>query len=309
MFIELMVKGFIIGIAFIIPGVSGGTLAIYLGVYDKLLQSIGNIFKEFKKSVAYLFPIFLGIGLSVVVLAKLLGFLIQWNSFITLLFFIGLIFGGIPSILKKVGKENATVSGYLAFFIAFGIVLLLLMSQLSQTGIGIAHFDMTLMNFLLLILLGAISSITMIVPGISGSALLMALGFYTAIVTNVIGNVFDFSVIGYNLYVIIPFAIGAALGIILFSKVIVFFLKEYPKETYLAIVGFILASVVVIFLEIRDPSTGGVFTDQLPIYNFLWNFIKTNVLSVIFGVLSLVLGVFSATLLVKLEFKLKKNES
>jgi len=79
MFFILLLKGFIIGIAFIIPGVSGGTLAIYLGVYQGILDSIDNLFKQFKRSFMYLLPIFLGIGLSVVLLAKLVSILLDWE--------------------------------------------------------------------------------------------------------------------------------------------------------------------------------------------------------------------------------------
>ena len=78
-FLILVIKGFFVGIALIIPGLSGGTLAMYLGIYEKLLHAIGNVFNEFKKSMMFLIPVFIGVAISVVSLAKLLGYLIDLN--------------------------------------------------------------------------------------------------------------------------------------------------------------------------------------------------------------------------------------
>jgi len=306
-FLTLLLKVFIIGIAFIIPGVSGGTLAIYLGVYDKLLQSIGNIFKEFKKSVAFLIPIFLGIAISVIGLAKLLGFFIEKNSFITLCFFIGLIIGGIPSIATKVDWKKKDISGTISMVIAAALVVFLLISKIRFSGTGVTGFDKNALNFILLVFLGFIASSTMIVPGISGSALLMVLGFYTAIVTNVIGNILDFSQLSYHLFVVIPFAIGAAIGIIIFSKIIEFLLKKFSNQTYKAIVGFIVASVVVIFFEIKDPSSAILFENQTPIYVALGTFMVSHWISVIFGIVTLIGGFYASKYLVSLEGKLKQS--
>ncbi len=307
MFLILLLKGFIIGIAFIIPGVSGGTLAIYLGIYDKLLHSIGNVFKEFKKSITFLIPVFLGIAISIVALAKVLGYFIEKNSFITLCFFIGLIIGGIPHLYKEVAHKKVGVSSIVSFVIAFAMVVFLMVFKLQYNHAGISSFEMNVMNILLLVLLGMVASTTMIIPGISGSALLMVLGFYTAIVTNVVGNILDFSNLAYHLYVIIPFGIGAAIGIIVFSRVIEFSLRKYKNQTYYAIIGFILASIIVIFFEIRDPSSALAFEDQTPIiFNFI-NFVSTHLLSILFGVVTLVSGLFISKLLVKFEGKATQN--
>ena len=124
MFITLILKGFLIGIAFIVPGLSGGTLAVYLGVYDKLLHSIGNIFKEFKKSVTFLIPIFLGVAISVVLTARVFSILLDWNSFIVLFFFIGLMLGGLKSLSENV-ENKKQASNIISFIVAFLIVILL----------------------------------------------------------------------------------------------------------------------------------------------------------------------------------------
>jgi putative membrane protein len=280
-------------------------LAIYLGVYDKLLHSIGNIFKEFKSSVKFLIPIFLGIGLSVVGLAKIFSILIEWNSFIVLFFFIGLILGGVKDIYKTASKSKLTPASIIAFIIAFGIIIVMVIIEKTGNPTGIDYISITIPNLLIVFLVGMAASMTMIVPGVSGSALLLVLGFYTAIVSNVVGNILDFSNLVYNIQILIPFALGAAFGIILFSRVIEHCIKKYTSTTFYAILGFILASCIAIFFEIRDPSTAIDFTDQVPIYGNIFNYIGNNLLVFFGGIVTLILGFISTRLLSNIELKRK----
>lgn len=302
-YIKLSVKGFFVGIALIIPGLSGGTLAIYLGIYEKLLHSIGNIFTEFKKSIQFLIPLFIGIAISIIALAKLLGYLIDINSFVVLFFFMGLLVGGTKDIYREASPEGETpsissmISGVTSFML---VILLIVFGKLGSTT-GIATIEITLANILLLVLLGMAASMTMIVPGVSGSALLIVLGYYTAIVTNVIGNVLDFSQLWYHVQVLVPFAIGAAIGIILFSKVIEYALQQYRKQTYFAILGFILGSVIAIFFEIKNPATGTTHDLQTAIYSDLGNYLAYNLLSVFGGILLFIVGFIIARRLSQLE--------
>ncbi|OQX93934.1 MAG: hypothetical protein B6I17_00785 [Tenericutes bacterium 4572_104] len=306
--VTLIIKGFIIGIAFVIPGVSGGTLAIYLGVYKKLLHSIGNIFQEFKESLQFLIPLFLGIGISIVLLAKIFGLLLEWNSFIVFGFFIGLILGGVKQIYQEASKSKLNISSVLSFLFSFTIIILLIIFGKIRSGSGVEHIDITLGNLLLVFILGALASMTMIVPGISGSALLIVLGFYTAIVSNVVGNIFDFTNIAYNLEIIVPFALGAVFGVILVSRLIEYVLKHYNSQTYYAILGFILASVIAMFFEIRDPSTALEFTKQTPIYQNLFQYLSDNLLVVIIGIITFIIGFISSKQLSKIELKRSNNK-
>lgn len=268
----LMVKGFIIGIAFVIPGVSGGTLALYLGVYHKMVHAIGHIFDEFKKSMMFLLPIVIGIVLSVVSLAKLFGWFIRENSLYTLVFFVGLLLGGLPGLYKKAGRPENGYRHWVPAIIGFTVLVLLLIWQKTTAVEAVETFDMNVMNFLLIMALGTIGALTMIVPGISGSALLLALGYYTAVVTNVIGNVFDFSVFGYNVYVISAFGVGVFLGIMLFSRLIDAVLNRWPRMAYMAIIGLVIASVAGILLEIKDPASAQTFAAQTPVYKILGSY-------------------------------------
>ncbi len=309
MFLILLIKGFIIGIAFIIPGVSGGTLAIYLGVYDKLLYAITHIFKEFKKSFLFLLPIFIGLFASIVLLAKLLGWLISFNSVITLAFFIGLLLGGIPSLYQKIKGNRLSIYSILSFVIAFSAVMLLLVGKLYNSSNTIDHFDFKVWTYLFILLIGVLSAATMVVPGISGSALLITLGVYTAIVTDVVGNILDFTVLGYNLQVLIPFGIGAVIGIFLISKFIEVVIKKYVVQTYSAIIGFIIASAIVIVFEMTDQTSAIDFKDQTPIYTNIISYISGNVWSVVIGAIALFIGIFVAFQLVKIDRLFSHDES
>lgn len=307
MFIGLIIKGFFIGFAFIVPGLSGGTLAVYLGVYDKFLHSIGNIFKEFKKSVTFLLPIFIGIGISVVSLAYLFGLLLDWNSFIVLLFFIGLMIGGVKGLYKTSGQKKPDIASLVSFIVAFLVVILLVLFEKTGNSSAISSIEITLPNLIIVFLVGMAASMTMIVPGISGSALLLVLGYYTAIVSNVVGNILDFSSFLYNIEVLAPFLLGAAVGVILFSRVIEYCLNNFKAQSYYAIIGFILASCIAVFFEIRDPSTANVLENQAPIYQDLFAFLGKNIWTVLGGLVSFVSGFLTSKLLTKSELNTKQE--
>lgn len=304
-YLKLISKGFFVGIALIIPGLSGGTLAVYLGIYEKLLHAIGHVFSEFKQSLEFLIPLFLGIAISVVSLARLLGYIINANSFVVLLFFIGLIFGGSLDIYRqaKPKQEPFQLSSVITGIVSFSLIILLIIFGKLSNEVGASYINISISSMILLFFLGMAASMTMIVPGVSGSALLIVLGYYTAIVTNVVGNILDFSMIGYNLQVAIPFALGAVVGIILFSKIIEFALKWYKRQTYSAILGFIIGSIVAIFFEIKDPVTATNHDLQEPIYNHLFTFLGDNVISLFGGLLLFVVGFIITKRLTALENK------
>lgn len=304
-YLKLVIKGFFVGIALIIPGLSGGTLAVYLGIYEKLLHAIGHVFSELKQSLEFLVPLFVGIAISVVSLASLLGYLIDVNSFVVLLFFIGLILGGTIDIYQQAKPNEGPIhySSIIAGIVSFSLIILLIIFGKLNNEPGITYIDISIGSMILLFFLGMAASMTMIVPGVSGSALLIVLGYYTAIVTNVAGNIFDFSSIVYNVQVAIPFALGAAVGIILFSKVIEFALKQYKSQTYFAIFGFIIGSVVAIFFEIKDPGSATTHDLQEPIYNHLFSFLGDNLISLFGGILLFVVGFIITKRLTALEHK------
>jgi putative membrane protein len=298
MFLDLLIRGFIVGLSFTIPGCSGGTFAVYVGVYDRLLHALGNIFKEFKKSMAFLVPFGIGLAGGILLFSWLMGLALRANSFITIMTFIGLTLGGVPNLWKNVKGHPAKTSGIAAFVIAFAIVVVMVVFQIIGGFDPISAFSFDFWTVLLLFGLGIISAITMIVPGVSGSGLLMILGFYTAIVSNVVGNLLDFSRFWYNLAVLVPFALGAVAGVIGISKVLESTLRKYPVQSYLGIIGFVVASGLTMFLWIRNPSTGDAFLDQAPLYADYAGYLSTHVPTVLIGILGLAGGLFGSIKLI-----------
>ena len=126
-----IIKGILIGIANIIPGVSGGTMAVSLGIYDKLISSISNLLKDWKKSLVTLLPIILGCGIGIVGFTYAIEYLLSHHTFVTCMAFVGLILGGIPILLISLKKELAKtsskigISGILAFVFLFAVAVFL----------------------------------------------------------------------------------------------------------------------------------------------------------------------------------------
>ncbi len=242
-----IVKGFFFGIANIIPGVSGGTLAMTLGVYEELIQAISHFFRDFKKNLQFLVPFLGGAVLSILLMSKLISWCLENYPFPTTLFFVGLILGGIPLIAKKVRGNKIRPIQIILFCLTFGLIMLMTFSFPRETAIDLA--DPTLVMYLLLFLVGVIAAATMVIPGISGSFVLMLLGFYQPIVDTV-SSLTRFSQLGHNLAILVPFGIGIIVGIVLVAKLIEWLFHKFEQETYYAILGFVIASVVALVVTL-----------------------------------------------------------
>lgn len=290
MFVSLLLKGFLIGIAFVIPGLSGGTMAVYLGVYQPLLEAIGSVFKQFRKSLAILLPVGIGLLLSIVLFAGLIGWLLSVHSFGTLFFFLGLMLGGMKKIIAPIDWKKTHWIGYVASGLAFLLVLGLFLGKTLAAAEPISFLRLNAGNLVLVFFLGMAAATTMIVPGVSGSALLVVLGYYTAIVTNVVGNLFDFTVLPYNLAIVACFGLGGVTGIYLVSKWLNRMLIRHESESMLVILGFLIASVFVLFLEIRDPLSASEFELQLPIYRDYGSFLATQWSALLIGAGTFAIG-------------------
>ena len=242
------IKGFILGVANVIPGVSGGTMAVSMGVYELILSSIVNFFKDIKGNFSKLLPIALGILVAIVSTSKLVTYALTNYKAQTLCLFIGLIFGGVSLIMKKIrGKGSKT--NYLIFFVVFFLVISL---NFLKTGlIEISFTNMGIIDYILLLVMGFIASSAMVIPGISGSFILMVLGYYDKIIYTV-STITDFNKLGSNLLILVPFGIGVAMGIIFMAKLITNLIKKHETKTYFAIMGFVLSSVVVLLLQLTD---------------------------------------------------------
>lgn len=249
----LILKGFILGIANIIPGVSGGTLAMTMGIYEDIIKSISSILKTPKKSLKLL--LYLGIGgvLSILILSKLLNYTLTNYAFATTLFFIGLIVGGFPLLLKKAKGHKVSLGYLLSFLSTTSLVIILRLLQTSENTVSLNN--VSLFTIIILLLVGMLAASTMVIPGVSGSFVLMLIGFYKPIL-NTISNITKINLLGHNLLILVPFGIGVLLGIVLTAKLIEYLLKKYEIYTYYGIYGFILASILVLILNVYNKATG-----------------------------------------------------
>ena len=247
-----VLRGAVIGVSNIIPGVSGGTMAVSMGIYDRIIYAVNNLFKQFKKSFREILPILIGVLIGLFAFAALIGTLlgtksdeIPFTRLPTNFAFIGLILGGLPAIYKRVNMKNAKVPGVILFlvFLALVVVLPLLNPPEART------VDHSIGTMLLMIPLGAISSSTMVIPGVSGSMIMMLLGYYNAVI-NAMNDLRggDWS----SLAILLPYVIGLLLGIVFIAKLMNFLLKKHAALTFCAIFGLVIGSPVVLLMQNRE---------------------------------------------------------
>ena len=247
--ILLVLKGFIMGIANIIPGVSGGTLAIILGIYEKLINILSCLWKNIKENLKFLVPLFLGVGIAII----LGSYVIDWGltnfPIATTMFFIGLVIGGIPFIYAKVHKNYNVVNVIIFLVIAAAVILISLWSM--DRAISLNKIDFLLV--IRLFLVGITSAATMIIPGISGSLVLMNLGYYEPVI-DAIKGLTKFSEMGHNICILLPLGIGVIVGLVLIAKLIKWLLKKFPVQSYFGILAFVVASIVSIVIRMDKSN-------------------------------------------------------
>lgn len=249
--IKNIIKGAIIGIANIIPGVSGGTMAVSMGIYDKLIHCITHLFSEFKKNLQFLVPIFIGAALGLVGLSFVIEYMFNTAPLETNLLFIGLIVGGLPSIWKKV-KGNTIKMPHIVAFILFFALVVGLAAIGSGSGTDVV-LEPSVGMAVKLFAVGVIAAATMIIPGVSGSMILLILGFYNPIVSEINTFIrsllaFDIAALWRGVLIFVPFGLGVVAGIFGIAKVIEIVFAKYPMLAYWAIIGLIVASPVAILL-------------------------------------------------------------
>lgn len=255
--IKSVLKGMVIGLANIIPGVSGGTMMVSMGIYDKLIHCITHLFSEFKKSVLFLLPIAVGMGVAIVLSAFGLEYLFANFPVQTNLLFIGLVLGGLPAIWKNVKGNRIQVGHIIACLIFF--VLVAGMALMGDKEGAEASLAFNLINVIKLFAVGIIASATMVIPGVSGSMMLLLLGYYNPILDTITGFMkalvhFDINGILAGCGVLIPFGIGIVVGIFAIAKLIEIIFEKFPLYAYWAIIGLIVSSPVAILLVGTYPA-------------------------------------------------------
>ena len=256
-------RGFLMGVAFIIPGFSGGSVAAILGIYERLVNDIADIFKSFKKSILSLLPIAVGLVLGAVSLLYPLQFFLARYPLPTVSLFVGLAIGGIPSITSKLDKKPRPIhalSFLIPFITAFSLSFIPTLADRDLT-------NLTFVGCILLVIVGFVGSFALVIPGISGSMLLLILGYYNPILTIITEDVLSFRNLSGGLPVILLVAFGIAVGFIYVSKVMKLALNRCPYGTYIAITGFIIGSLPTVYVSAcKDAGYTASTIPQNPIF-------------------------------------------
>lgn len=244
----LFIKGIIIGIGKIIPGVSGSMLAISMGIYQKMIDSISNFSKDIKNNFLFLLKIGLGVLISIVFLSNIILECLSNYYIITMFFFIGLIIGSFKDINKEIKCKNKKV------------ILVTLIITLILGLIGVSNeikIGNSFLNFIYFIFVGFIDALTMVIPGISGTATLMMIGAYNSLMET-FSNLLNFTLFNSNFMIMLPFSIGMIIGIVLTVKLINYLFKNYKDNTYSAIIGFSISTIILMAIKCINSN-----------YNFL----------------------------------------
>ena len=286
-FLEHIIIGIIIGISNIVPGVSAGTMFVILGIFKKLIDQVGlcldevktmvkNItkFKEknggiravgimfkniFMSQKTFLIPIAIGMIFAIYFVAKLFSILnpeqILYRNYI----FLGLILGGIPALFKELKKgtditniKKRKISIYIFMIIGFAMMFALYLLKVNGIGLRkVGYEELSIAMAIPLFLVGAIAAASMVIPGISGSMVVLILGYY---------ELMTLSISKLNMIFIIPFAKGILVGIMAILKLIKYLLDKHYTRTYSCIVGFVVGSLLMVFPGLPVGVMGYVIT-------------------------------------------------
>lgn len=268
-----LIKGIFVGVANVIPGVSGGTMAVSFGIYDKILSAISNLFKDFKRSFKILLPIGIGMIIGIVSFTFVIGWLLKNQPFITSMAFTGLILGGVPAILNaykdgwhKDTKKSGIVNIALLLIFAAIVIGMLFLNGDENSGVLLTASPSVIVT---VFFMGIIASATMIIPGVSGSLVLMILGYYFGIISAIKDFItalkdMDISTMLKQCAILVPFGIGCIIGIFGLAKLIKWLFAHFASATYAAISGLILASPFSIFYKVQqDYSMAGTSISQI----------------------------------------------
>ena len=259
-FLYDFIIGIFIGSGAILPGISAGVFCVIFGIYEKLLDSVTNLFKDFKKNFLFLLPFFLGGGVGVVLFGNIIKFLFSRFENEAKFIFIGLILGTLPSLFSQATEVNNlnknklktsivkfnvyNLKDLLPMFLAFlfGIVLIILENNFNLSFVAGGFSN----NFAYLVFSGILMSAGIVVPGISNTIILMCLGVYSTYIS---------AIASVNLKILVPIAIGVLLGSVLWIKIIKSLFKKHHRSTYYAIIGFTIGSIFVLLPSVSSINT------------------------------------------------------
>lgn len=258
-FLLNMLKGGAIGVAMLIPGVSGGTLAVLLGVYDKIIDSLGGITKNFKASILFLLPIALGAVLAFAAMYDPLKLALEYAPFPTIMLFAGFMLGSTPDMIMGARKDGFKKYDVASVIIPLAVVVgICFIPNMGNVDLSSA---MPWHTYLVLAAMGILASCALVVPGISGSMLLLIFGYYQPILDSISALKTDF---GHSLLVLVIFAVGVVVGFFTIAKLMQLLLNKFRRATMWAIVGFVIGSIPAVIITFFNEY-GVAYLDALQV--------------------------------------------
>ena len=286
-YLLLFIKSIFIGVGAIAPGLSGGALAMVFGIYERLISAVSHLLTKLKENFFFLATVAAGVAVGVVLFAGIQRFLMTHYLQQTMFVFVGLVLGTVPGLVNE-GKskmKNTSTREWsihiVLFLLTMSVGILFAVLDGSRPNTEDITIAMNLKNMVILFFAGVVLAGSLVIPGISGTVLLMLLGFYTVFI-NTVADLKDviyifhsretFEAIVRHVILLVPIGLGVGIGAILYSKIMEYLLANYFSYTYAAIIGFVIGSLY----------------ELVPIHTFVWN--REGVLSIILCLMALVVS-------------------
>lgn len=228
---NIVIKGLIIGATMIVPGASGGTMAMILGIYVQLILAVSSFRKNVRENFIFLLVFALSAGTGLVLFSTPMSWLLEHYGFLVICFFIAVVLCGVPVIGKKSGIEK--INFEVVAYMILGAVLVVAISRLPGNIINTQ-------SMVGLLIAGIVSAAALILPGISFSHFLLILGLYDQLLN---------ALKTFELSFLFPLGMGVLTGIVLLSKLLETLMEKYPKQTYMIILGFIIGSIAEVIVK------------------------------------------------------------
>ena len=306
-----LVAGLAIGTGAAIPGVSGAAIAVIFRVYEDIIGAVNSFRKRFGWAITVLIPIMLGVLIAVAICIVLFHIAFEHFMFVLMCLFAGFLIGSFPGITDEVKGEKIDKTCIILIIVgALFVIGLGIASVFSGLDVGNLFLDpIPWWLYLILIPVGALAAVALTVPGLSGSLILLIIGFYRPLVDSAVAWVKElfgveveqsFAHFGPLVGVIGCFAIGCLIGVVLVSKIMTLLLKKWRKQTFFTIIGFIGGSIFVLFFNHEIYNYYRVWAGQVVVgidqLMPMW-------LEIIIGFLVLALCAFLSYLLVRYQRK------
>ena len=237
--IYLILKGILVGIAKVIPGLSGAVMMISFGLYDKAIKAITNFFSNIKENFLFLVNFGGGVLLGIILFSNIVNYFITNYYVYTTSLFIGLIMSGIPTIKNNIDKINY-------FLVIISFIFIVLISSCNFNNSYVLHNNF--IDFIVFFFSGILEAMGTIVPGVSSTAFLMIIGIYYYYL-NILSNLYNLSFVISNIYFILFFGLGLLLGIVVVSLGINYLFNNYKNYSFSSVIGICFASIFLLFFK------------------------------------------------------------